>query len=200
MRRSMNFRLLSLTVLGASIAAFMGSVASTGCAAPLDVNRETIVYSPDYAVYKELVDPFLNRRCGTLDCHGQAGRALRNYGTRGLRVFTPDSGLQPGFGATTEEEHQLNYQSLVGVEPEMFARVVAEGGANPERLLILEKALAKGCDNGRNPYLCHKGGKVLAQGDSGYRCLVAWLKTRPGSVKPADFAEAKDCQSAELWQ
>ncbi len=186
--------------LGSVLAVVVGASSSVGCAEPVDMDRQTVVYSPDYAVYKELVDPFLNRRCGTLDCHGQSGRGLRNYGTRGLRAAKPDGGLFPGGENTTEEEKQFNYQSLVAVQPEMMARVVAEGGADPDRLLLIEKALAKGCENGRNAYLCHKGGKVLAQDDNGYRCLVAWLKTRPGSVKVADFSAAQACKDAEAWK
>lgn len=194
---SLNARFGFAIVVGAIASTFAGI--SGGCAEPLDADRQTVVYSPDYAIYKEAVDPFLNRRCGTLDCHGQPGRALRNYGTRGLREFVPDGGgMIPGREATTEEEKQLNYQSVVALEPEMMARVVADGGNDPERLLLLQKALAKGCE-GRNDFLCHKGGKVLAQGDSGYNCLTAWLKTRPGA-KLTDFSAAQACKDAEAWK
>lgn len=41
-----------------------------------------------------IVSEVLERRCGTLDCHGQAARPLRIYGNAGLRRPEPDLGTE----------------------------------------------------------------------------------------------------------
>ncbi|MGH7294249.1 MAG: hypothetical protein ACRELB_04925, partial [Polyangiaceae bacterium] len=56
------------------------------------------------------VSRVLEKRCGTLDCHGQVGRALRIYGVNGLRFVQPDSSDEPGQGSTSELELEANYQ------------------------------------------------------------------------------------------
>ena len=58
------------------------------------------------------VDPYLQRRCGTLDCHGQPGRAYRIYGFTGFRLYNEDAGLD----IVTSSEIHMN------PELDLFAR------------------------------------------------------------------------------
>jgi hypothetical protein len=110
------------------------------------------------------VHMFLEHRCGTLDCHGQTGRPFRLYSSGGLRLLN-DAGLVSGGGADSPEEIYANYQSLVGVQPEETALVI--GGQEPPRqLLVVGKPLG---------LVTHKGGQVLAAGDSSDACLEGWL-------------------------
>ena len=120
---------------------------------------------PDPAQFQQFVSPVLERRCATLDCHGQVGRPLRLYSANGLRLPN-DAGLVPGIGATTSDETLANYRSVIGLEPEEMTRVLA--GIDPPRaLLLLKKPLAlEG----------HKGGAVIAPtNDPVELCIVSWL-------------------------
>lgn len=176
---------------------------TTSCATTPDNRRYTEVLQPDYPTYKEYVDSYIQRRCGTLDCHGQSGRAYRVYGRQGFRLYNVDAGLISGEQATTEDEIRANYQAAVALEPEEMSRVMATQGADPNRLLLLRKPLR---------LERHKGGPAMSENDAGYRCVVAWLRVRV--VRPTadgiDFetipqeereqltARAKqDCQEAQ---
>lgn len=117
---------------------------------------------PDRAGFP-MVAGVLEQRCATLDCHGRQERNLRLYGGTGLRLSPDDV---PGSGATTEDEHDASYQSIVGLEPEVLSLVVSEGGKGPERLSLVRKA--RGDD-------AHKGGAVLTRGDDADRCVTSWL-------------------------
>lgn len=119
-----------------------------------------------------LVSQVIERRCGTLDCHGDGGRSLRIYGRTGLRK--PRANAPPGYEsgglvATTPEEVQSNYWSICGVEPEKMDGVVKKELV-PADLLILRK-----------PRLVesHKGGQVLVEGSPGDRCISTWLAGAP---------------------
>jgi hypothetical protein len=127
------------------------------------------ILQPDYAFYRDNLDQYLNRRCGTLDCHGQAGRAFRSYGTRGLRLFDPDARLVPGGQNTTEKERKLNYQSIVALEPEELRRVVAEPSRSPNTWIFLRKPLR---------LERHKGAEAMRESDDGYLCIAGWAKMR----------------------
>jgi hypothetical protein len=191
---------LSLSCASAALVAGLGAV--WACASPPDPNRATAVgfvdtagnLDPDPVQFKEQnVSLFLERRCGTLDCHGRPERPLRIYGARGLRLPN-DGGLRPTQGGTSNEEVVANYRSVVGLEPELMSRVVAahatgtcglEGEPEdvlcPRRLLLISKPL--GCNattsigcNGTAPGIEHKGGAVIAPNDEGYTCLVSWLE------------------------
>jgi hypothetical protein len=108
---------------------------------------------------------YLERRCGSLDCHGQAGRPLILRSRNGLRLSPSDT---VGGNPRTGEEVLANYVAVVGLEPEILASVAAEGGADPERLMLLRKPL--GTER-------HKGGKIFAdRSDGGYVCLISWLR------------------------
>jgi hypothetical protein len=144
---------------------------SLSCASSVDSSRKTEILEPDYAVYQEFVDPYLQRRCGTLDCHGQPGRAFRLYGVNGLRPFEVGDGgfAVSGSGATLEEEKRANFDSAIALEPEEMSRVMARQGMNPTTLLLLRKPLK---------LERHKGGPAMIQDDDGYRCVTAWLAVR----------------------
>ena len=63
----------------------------------------TEVDAPSYDQFKGVnitatqagVSRLLEKRCGTLDCHGQVGRSLRLYGQFGLRFVEGDASNQP---------------------------------------------------------------------------------------------------------
>ncbi len=165
------------------------------------------------------VSEVLERRCGTLDCHGQSSRPLRIYGNAGLRRPEPDLGTEeckkdadcggagrvcdvglgcidksindyaqyyPGGGVgTTPSERIENWQSLCGLEPELFTVVyccaAGEGHCkgfdyagncakpesyDPERLTLVRKARLREK---------HKGGLVWNEGDPGDVCLTSWI-------------------------
>lgn len=153
-----------------------GAVTATlvACSGAPDTSATTEVAAPDYNQFiGKGIDPtkqaspsfLLEQRCGTLDCHGQVGRALRIYGQDGLR-FVTDAGTAPGMGGTTDIEHTANYQSVIGLQPELMTEVV-QGNAPPTVLLLLRKPLQ---------LERHKGGQVFqGAGDAAYDCIVSWL-------------------------
>jgi hypothetical protein len=132
------------------------------CAPSPDPNARVPLVAPELGSF-EKVSPFLDHRCGSLDCHGAVGRNLRIFGHEGLRLDPADV---PGGGPTTATEVKANYDSVVGLEPEVMSAVVEQGGANPERLTSVRKA--RGTEN-------HKGGALIVAGDAQDRCLTSWL-------------------------
>lgn len=115
------------------------------------------------------VSAVIERRCGTLDCHGAVARPLRIEGQYGLRkhVDHNDAGgdYPGGLEPTTLDELTDDYRSMSGLEPEKLDLVVAKK-APPETLTLVRK-----------PRLAekHKGGLVWNKGDDGDACLVNWL-------------------------
>jgi len=117
------------------------------------------------------VSAVVERRCGTLDCHGSIARPLRIYGQYGLRKASDgsdgtDAGYYPGgLTPTTTAELTENYQAMAGLEPELFDLVVAKKD-QPEALTLVRK-----------PRLLekHKGGLVWNKGDDGDQCVINWL-------------------------
>jgi hypothetical protein len=171
--------LLLAARLGAGVGLVaMATLAGTeGCSASPDTTLVTQVAAPDYGQFKGVaangapltatqagVSRVLERRCATLDCHGQIGRPLRLYGQFGLR-FVDDAGNIPGQAATTETEHQANYQAVIGLQPEIMSLVVS-GSSPPESLMLLRKPLQ---------LERHKGGAVFVSGDDAYNCITTWL-------------------------
>ncbi|HEY8073314.1 MAG TPA: hypothetical protein VIF62_04380 [Labilithrix sp.] len=148
-----------------------GALLATGvsCASSPDKDQITDVLQPDFTVYANSVDFYLQRRCGTLDCHGQAGRAYRIYGQFGFRLYNQDAGLVSGQQPTTPEEVQANFQAIVSLEPEELSRVVASQGDEDalKRWIWIRKPLR---------LERHKGGPAMAEDDSGYKCVLAWMR------------------------
>jgi hypothetical protein len=131
------------------------------CSIP-DPNATTVVVGPDRSQF-DMVQPFMNSSCGSLDCHGVRYRNLKIYGFDGLRLAPGDV---PGGNPTTEAEIDATYASVVFLEPEIMNEVVADDGADPERLTLVRKA--RGTEQ-------HAGGAVLVVGGNGDRCLTTWL-------------------------
>lgn len=131
------------------------------------------------------VSAFLERRCGSLDCHGQEGRPLRIYSQWGLRLAPSADGTRNA-GATTAEERSANYLAVVGLEPENMAKCFADGSYDTFQLLL--KPLAQ---EGRG--IRHKGGPVLraTEADPGWQCLYGWARNQPSKD---DCTEAQSLQ------
>jgi hypothetical protein len=145
---------------GASSCAGEGELEAFGCP-----NREVFVNS---------VSPYLERRCGTLDCHGSMTRPMRIYGQLGLRH--PEENNVSGGIATTALELDSNFASVCNVDPEPMQEVTDDRGASADKLLIVNKA--RGLER-------HKGGKIVDIQDPGDRCITGWLR-----LTPADQVEA----------
>lgn len=163
-------------VAAVAIASAALATATIACEVP-DSGAVTEVAAPDYNQFKGAnpdgtplpagqagVSLVLERRCGTLDCHGQVGRPLRIYGQDGLR-YVDDAGNFPGGALTTETEHELNYQAVIGLQPELMTLVV-QGQDQPEVLMLLRKPMQ---------LERHKGGPVFVSGDAAYTCITSWL-------------------------
>jgi hypothetical protein len=173
-----------LRTAAAAALASLASLAGAACITP-DVTAITEVDAPSYDDFKGAkitatqapVSRLLERRCGTLDCHGQVGRPMRIYGQLGLRFADGDAANQPGLQPTTETEYEANYQAVIALEPETMTQVY-EGNLPPEALMLLRKPLQ---------LERHKGGAVFVTGDDAYTCLRSWLESAPGSGVTTDF-------------
>jgi hypothetical protein len=110
-----------------------------------------------------LVSQVLERRCGTLDCHGDPSRPLLLHGRNGKRL---SSAGQVGESGTSPAEYAANRLSVCGVEPEKMSAVVA----GEEDLLTLTVI--------RKPLLdeAHKGGRVFLQTSEGFLCFASWIE------------------------
>lgn len=151
--------LLSIPALfGAYLALSLGA----GCA---ETAPEEEVHLPSESQFPLVLDA-LERRCGTLDCHGSPGRNLRLYSGSGLRLNPKDI---PGNGQTTPEEYEASYWSVYGLEPEIMSAVIGDDGADPERLALIRKA--RGAEG-------HKPGAVVEAGDATDDCIVSWLRSK----------------------
>jgi hypothetical protein len=184
-----------LSVYGAAICAALASTATTAGCGSIDPDRTTEIFRPNLQQYRQYVNGPLVRRCGTLDCHGQQGRPFRLYSQSGLRVREKDASAATGqaaIPAITQEEELRNYESLIGLEPEEFSRVLIRRGADPETLVLFRKPL--GLES-------HKGGAdTLTRNSAFYRCLKGWLATgTKGNEPPIGMAAAdiSDCESLQ---
>jgi hypothetical protein len=119
---------------------------------------------PDQAVFQASVSPYMERRCGTLDCHGGIARPMRLYGRSGLR-HPGESNVSGGAG-TTAAELDANYFSVCNVDAEKMDQIANNGNVADESLLITK---ARGAEK-------HKGGTVVNEtNDPGNDCLLGWL-------------------------
>jgi hypothetical protein len=158
--------------------ALSGAVLAAGCLDGPDAEQEFLC--PDHDVFVQYVSPLLERRCGTLDCHGNSLRPMSFYGELGLRH--PLENNVAGGAATTQREADANYRSLCSVEPEKISAVAQDpGGQSVNKLLLVRKA--RGTEG-------HKGGKVFEPFDDADLCVVGWLRgDNVRSIAPA-------CQAA----
>jgi hypothetical protein len=145
-------------------------ISAVACAATPDDGSDARlpVAALDEDAYAALVQPVLEKKCGSLDCHGQLPRGLRVYGMNGLRLPN-DTGNVPGVGITTAAEARATYVSVVGLEPEKLDALVGTQPRSREdayRLLVLAKPLA---------VERHRGGLSLRKGEPAEQCLLSWL-------------------------
>lgn len=146
------------TLLGTSLSA---------CSGEEYLGRQDIL-CPDADLFKELVSPYMERRCATLDCHGAQARPLRLYTRFGQR-HPAESNISGG-NPTTEIELEANYAAVCGLEPEKMAEALSDLGQSAEELLLVSKP---------RDIVAHKGGAVILEGDSADLCIIAWIRQDP---------------------
>jgi hypothetical protein len=149
---------------GPALLALLALAAASSCVgAPESTTEDAPLRLPLLLGFDSVADA-LQPSCGTLDCHGQPGRNLRLFGARGLRLDAHDTSAE---GLTTVAEYEANYWSIAALEPEVLSDVLAAGGDDPERLILIRK--------GRGTTR-HKGGTLMQPNDDLDQCLLDWLK------------------------
>jgi hypothetical protein len=164
---------LGVVLAAANVPACDGQISEVGGGGGVQL----ALLAPPRAKFEDVADA-MQPHCGTLDCHGQAGRNMRLFGARGLRLAP---GATPLDGDTTPAEYDATFWSVVGLEPETMTAVVADHGADPERLSLIRKA--RGHER-------HKGGTLMTEGDVLDQCLISWL---------ASAIVASACQAAAMY-
>jgi len=154
--RSRTFRTLVASLAAACSAALLGA-----CSGP-SANDTFSFTAPDGTTFPPVSDA-LEIRCGTLDCHGNFYRNMRLFGIYGVRLNTS---LVTGRDPTSPDEYQRNYQSVISIEPENFASIVANHGQGFDHWVVVLK--------GTNAEV-HKGGQRMKKGDPTYTCLLSWV-------------------------
>jgi hypothetical protein len=136
-----------------------------------------------------VVHQVLERRCGTLDCHGDPARPFLVYGQLAHRrpggeiyAESKDQYFPGGTEPTTPFELMGTHQSACALEPEKMDAVV-KGQAGVDTLTLVRKPRLQEK---------HKGGRLWGAGtaNTGDFCLVAWITGR--------FAEGENACQAEL--
>ncbi len=146
--------------------ALLAQVACEPGAAPISEQRASPLAAPPRTGFEPVADALL-LSCGTLDCHGRPERNLRLFGNHAARR---DGADDPGGTATTHDEYDACYWSVIGLEPETLDQVVRDHGADPERLSLIRKPRG----NER-----HKGGTLMQPRDPLDTCLRSWLQGAP---------------------
>ena len=135
------------TLLVATLAC---GLAATACQ---DTGGTQPLVTDDEAAYGSYVQPVLEARCATLDCHGNVERPLRLYAATGLRAS--DALRDHPFSA---DELTANVRSLAAIDP----------GATPEASMIISKPLIGG--------YAHEGGDLWTRADEPQVvCVRSWL-------------------------
>ena len=174
MNRASLFAFVLATTIG------MGALSCANQSQPLQVGP-----LPDRDSFlAQGVSNFMEKRCGSLDCHGQIGRPLRIYSDWGLRYRSENDGKRVT-GPTTDEEQRENYRSVIGLEPDQLSDCVVTQGAYVDFQLIKKPLDISG--GGIN----HKGGPVIrvGDGDPGWRCLHGWIRGEPSKQKCDEAAQ-----------
>lgn len=127
--------------------------AASGCEVTQTYGAPTASGDPDdWATH---VQPYVARRCATLDCHGDPGRPLRILSEEGLRG-SEDRGLP-----LTATEVEDNVMAALGVSP--------FGDVDTHALILVPLASSSGGWH-------HVGGDIWPnRDDPGYLCLSLWL-------------------------
>jgi hypothetical protein len=181
--------LASLPTLAVALAVAMGAALSscvgqgtTACIGPCSCPSEDVfaLLPPEggTAPAGASVSEYMERRCGTLDCHGSVARPMRLYGQFGLRE--PSGADISGGKATTLLELQDNYSAVCSLQPEETQQAV-EVPPSAESLIVVQKARGNEA---------HKDGQIFTLGSPGDNCLTGWLR----GDEPATVAAA--CQQA----
>ncbi len=165
-------------------AAFAVAASTSACSPPPkgELEREVSTRASPGSFRAAGVSRVFEKRCGSLDCHGNAARNMRIYSSQGLRLPN-DAGLGPGAGDTTVDEITANYQSILTLEPEETNKVLL--GGDPYKLLVVKKPLE---------LEKHKGGQTIRRGDDAERCIVSWLEE--DTTKPVDQVA---CERAAIF-
>jgi hypothetical protein len=112
----------------------------------------------DEGNFRSDLQDYVGARCGSLDCHGDMGRALRIYAENGLRLRDDLRGT-----FITQAEVSLNLRSFAAFPD-------GERGAADNLVLL------KGLDPAAGG-VGHKGREVwLSVAAPGYLCIRAWLE------------------------
>lgn len=148
-------------VFGLAACAGVAAIAFSACSGPKDGELFPGTF-PSEATFKPVSAP-LEARCGTLDCHGSFARNMRIFSKNGIRA---DESTVSGVQDTTDTEVQLNYESVVSIEPEKLSGIVSHMGQNFEKWIVYTKG--SGAEH-------HKGGSRFAKGDDTYKCLLSWV-------------------------
>jgi hypothetical protein len=169
----------------AALAAVSLSAVAVSCASvPADA-RIGIDAPSDSTKQWGPVGAFIAHRCGTLDCHGQAGRNFQVWGCEGMRLDPkdiPQCQRLLGGRDTTPQELEATYRSLVGLEPVVMSVVYDGNGQHPELLTFVRKA--RGIET-------HKGGALMSPGDYQDNCITSWLQGKSGpGTDPMQCASA----------
>ncbi len=165
------------TILALAALAAGTALVAPGCLSDEELGRAAIDCPSENGF--RVVSQVLERRCGTLDCHGDGSRPFRVYGRTGLRRPETEASyaeLYPG-GAdftqyrtggtepTSDREVADNRLSACGVEPELMAEVVAGDGELESLTIVRKPRLTES----------HKGGFVWKEGGQGDKCLTSWI-------------------------
>jgi hypothetical protein len=166
--------------LGLWLVAFV-LVLSSACSS-VDSNHVSQIAFPNRDEFKTAVSPFMEKRCGALDCHGQIGRPLRLYSQFGLRMKEGPNGTRDT-SPTTDAELTANYFAVIGIEPEDVSDSLLSQGAYNDFLLLKKPLSIEGGG------VRHKGGPVLRGGDTGFDCLYSWISGKVNAANCADGAK-----------
>jgi hypothetical protein len=153
----------------------------------VDPGSPNTITAGDAALYATHVQPYLEARCATLDCHGAGGRALRLYSELGLRRdptlrATP---VSEGHDPTPITDQELEDNRLA------FA-AIGSATSTPASHLALLKPLAVSQGG-----MKHKGPvHWQTTADPGYRCLRGYLVGDLTDDIPTVCAAALDATSA----
>jgi hypothetical protein len=133
---------------------------AAACASP-PADQRVVYGAPARDVFPAVGD-VLGSHCGSLDCHGHPARNMRIYAYNGLRLADVS-----GAGITTDAEYAASYESVISIDPEALAAVLDEGGARPERWIVVSKG--RGSEH-------HKGNVAMVPGEDADRCVTSWLE------------------------
>jgi hypothetical protein len=156
-------------ILAIVLAGGLATVALSCAPTPDNSSQDNLqVVDVDPAGFRDNVEPVFERRCASLDCHGQTTRGMRLYSEDGLRLAN-DAGVAAGSGPTSVDEINANYIAIVGLQPELINSLMANHSRTADdvrHLLVLAKPLQ---------LERHKGGPALLLGEPAEECIVVWL-------------------------